>query len=446
MSKVPNKSHLIPTKKIIHNPKGSYSAIRWINPEETKKRVKQYISEREKGSFITRYMKKHPTGVHAYTEKDLEQSIQPNKNGERYYTGQQVEGSRKVSMNIKLIKWVFEFEEPVKGVLSTIIKKDGESSRQYLTAKREKNTKEKFSRCKNIGKQLDNHRERYNKMMKAKSVEKIELGAVLGLLDKYQMRIGGSAGEIEEQKIKEIDLKPGMVITHGNWGPKSIPQQVVWNDGKTKLMLRNMQTKVDSAIPPKLTEFTRLGHYGASNLEVRHIKIDGGKVFLDIIGKSGVWQQFEITDPQIASSLKELHKGKAPTDRMFPNVKRSKVVRILDKLKVRPHDFRSYHATKTFVEEQANFPTPTTKKELRQIEKSILEKCSMKLWNKPGTCKSAYVDPSVYVTWRTGLLKNITERKMKKALLVIASRPLDEGRDRDVLIMSLNEYKEELNG
>jgi DNA topoisomerase IB len=429
---VPGRSHLVPAKKTIHGKTKTFLAVRYINPTEVKRRIQEFLGTRKKESALTRHLRKNPPGIRAYLPTDLIAIIQPTKTGQRYYTGNpKAENARKVSVNVDLIDRVFEFETPIGGMVALVVRKDNKKVQQYLNEKREKSSKAKTARCKHLGKNIEGYRSNCEKLIKSGKKEKVELGIVLSLIDRYQMRIGGSEGGIEEAKIKNADLKPGMVVTHESWGEKAIPQKVVWDKGRTKLMFRNMKTKEDHPIPTKLTDFIRLGHYGTTTLESRHVKVDKGKVFIDTIGKSGVWQQFEITEQVLAAAIKELLVNKKPKDRVFPSVKRKKVTDVLDKYKAHPHDFRTYHATKVFMEEQSNFPVPTTKKELRQIEKSIMEKISQKLWNQPGTVRSSYIPAPILVAWRTGLLKKIEEGKKKgkieKSLFIIMDDVVPNG-------------------
>lgn len=438
--KVPRKAHLVPTKKVIRGKTKAYQAIRYISPTETKKRVQKLLESRKKESYLTRAMKARPYNTDILYQEELMKVIPPNPKGERYYTGSRLEGVKKVSVNVKLIRHVVEFKEPVEGCVSIVERNDGAAHvRQYLNDRIEKKTNTKFSRIKNIGKKLEDHRGRYKKLLQSDVPEKQELGVVLALIDRYQMRIGGGPYGIEEKEIKVESLKPGMVVRHELWKEAVPPHQVVWNKEKTKYMLRNLNTKEDHPIPAKYKEFTRLGHYGATTLEGRHVRVSDSKLLVDVIGKSGVWQVFEITDKDLAAILTRLKEGRRPLDKMFPNVKRTNVTVITDKLKVRPHDFRAYHTTKGFVEESKNFPVPTTKKELKSIEKQILEKVSTKLWNKPGTAKKAYLDPVVRSSWEAGLLSRIGKGKgkVKKSLFVIV--PAWEDMKLIANIMSIGE-------
>jgi len=47
----------------------------------------------------------------------------------------------------------------------------------------------------------------------------------------------------------------------------------------------------------------------------------------------------------------------------------------------------------------------------------ILRVVSGQLGNLPGTAKGAYIDPTVYATWRSGLLEKV--EKLKKSMLYV---------------------------
>ena len=48
------------------------------------------------------------------------------------------------------------------------------------------------------------------------------------------------------------------------------------------------------------------GHYGVSHLKNKHIKVNGDKITLEYVGKSGVEHKVTITDDKVARNLKEL--------------------------------------------------------------------------------------------------------------------------------------------
>jgi DNA topoisomerase IB len=168
-------------------------------------------------------------------------------------------------------------------------------------------------------------------------------------------------------------------------------------------------------MPNSWNEVIRVGHYGTTELQARHLKISGDKVGLEFVGKSGVLWRLDITEPDIKKSLKDLAEGKSGQDNLF-TIKRRHVDKQVRKYKMLPKDLRTYAAAKTFVEEAQNFPVPTTVAELNNIEKQIFTRVSRVLHNTPGMAKKSYVPPSIYAAWRAGALKKLEKTQIQKSI------------------------------
>jgi hypothetical protein len=168
-------------------------------------------------------------------------------------------------------------------------------------------------------------------------------------------------------------------------------------------------------MPGAWTEVTRLGHYGTTELQAKHVKYPGpNRVVLEFVGKSGVLWKLEITDPALKQALRNAQEGKADQEPLF-TVKRRHVDKQFKKYKALPKDLRTYAAGKKFVEESMKFPVPKTEAELNFIEKQIFEQVSQALHNTPGMAKNSYVPPSLYAAWRSGALKKI-EKQLEKSM------------------------------
>jgi len=92
------------------------------------------------------------------------------------------------------------------------------------------------------------------------------------------------------------------------------------------------------------TESAADGHYGVTGWEARHAKVEGSKVRIDYVGKSGVEQSKVIDQPWLVAALtKRLRKCKRKSDRLVP-VSASAVNRYLDDYDVSAKDLRGYGA------------------------------------------------------------------------------------------------------
>lgn len=461
-----DRSHLVPVKKPIKG-KTPYMAIRYvsIDPKESKKRLKEFLGVRKKESYITRYAAKHPADCDVYTREELEESLEPTKTGEKYYD----------SFNTKLIdrSIVFRKPEQVNDVTRLIVLIDGRTKVRHSDIFKAKENAKKFKRVKKTGKRIDEFRDKYKKMMEKPGADKPkQLGIVLALMDTLDVRVGSGSKGVREGPIKVSDLTRGMVIQHPSWPigtPNHIVTEVKMPEGVKKLFLRSIDKeeefdklrelkkqinslskrlkkepenrdmrlehenltrraeelsgKVLVSIPPKWTEVTRVGHYGSTQLESRHIKYPSpGEVWLDFIAKSGKRLAKKIDDPILAKAIKDCQKGKAGDNRLFPDVKRLDTAKLMKKYGIHtPKDLRTYDGTKTFVEESSKHSTPTTKQELRKTEKAIFLAVSKKLGNTPSMAKNAYTDPIVYASWKAGILEGIM-KGLRKSFYVILEK------------------------
>jgi hypothetical protein len=486
-----SKAGLIPVKKQIKGGgnKAPYLAIRWtapdvsVAPDVTKKRIKEFLQERKRKSYVTKYLKgqlKGSLNVDVYSASDLESvATISKKTGEKRY----------LRWKLDEIKNLIVFKKPqeVDGLNRYVTLVDGRNVPMWEDETIAKRKAKKFKRVKNIkGEKLESFRAKIKDWMNEKTVsKKKQLGTVIDLMLTFDIRVGTGAGGIEEGLIKTDDLKRGMVVAQKGAPEGTVPRLVVIReiDGVQKIFFRKMDeeekvkrlqevtkqsnylrrkivkkpddnelktdlVKVDQEkkalesevdLPfssvPGLKEMIRVGHYGATQLEARHIKkTASGELWLDFIGKSGVRWNKKIEDTDQIASVTKLLEGKAGQDRLFPDIKRITVAKEMDKIGGLPKDIRTYEGTKAFVEEAGildkegnwvekpqNFPVPTTKKELKQIEKQIFVNVSNRLHNKPGMAKKAYVDPLVRIAWEAGVLKNIMSKviQMQKSMFFV---------------------------
>ena len=455
-------AQLVPKKVVVHA-RHPYTAVRYVtvSPAVTKKRIEEYLAEREKESRLSRYLRRKPMEVDIYSPAELERMVEPTRTGERYFSG----------VNIKNIKRVISYRKPEElgGYKMTVCLKTGENVHRYEDKLTEKRQKKKFRRAKNVATAVKDLKDRYRILLRSSDRKERQLGAVLALMEQHDVRVGSGMYGVEEAPIKVGDLKRGMVVIHSSWPPGSPPHVVVEEktpEGIKKVFLRSIEKqeeaerladlrrqvkvlskriekepteelklelgrlkvkadeiaeRINKPIPPKWTDLVRLGHYGATQLEARHVKYPApGEIWLDFIGKSAQRWKFRLKDTNLAEVIKELQRGKAGSDMLFPDVRRIDVAKILRRYHILPKDIRTYEGTSSFMEESKNHPVPTSKKELRRIRKEIFKAISKKLVNKPGVAKKAYVDPSVTASWETGLLKIIEKEKgIKKSLFVI---------------------------
>jgi len=141
--------------------------------------------------------------------------------------------------------------------------------------------------------------------------------------------------------------------------------------------------------PDSKTEHTA---YGATSLLGKHVKVDGDTTTFDFIGKEGVRQHHVVKDPLIAKYVQ----GKKPDERLFP----VSVEKVRNKWKElggdKVHDIRSLIATRIAKRIVDKSPTPTTRKELIELQKKAADLASKKLGNRPSEALNTYIDKRIF--------------------------------------------------
>jgi len=147
--------------------------------------------------------------------------------------------------------------------------------------------------------------------------------------------------------------------------------------------------------------------YGASTLLKKHVKINGSKVTFDFAGKKGVRFVKTFDNPALASVLSEYMK--LPGDQLIQYNKNGeisplpsyKVNAYLKPYKITPKDFRTFAATRIFIEEASVLDGPNTTVRKKSLALAI-ERTASALNNTPGVCKNSYVDPLVMQAFMEG--------------------------------------------
>lgn len=399
---------LVPKKVAVKGKTKVYQAIRYISTGEKKKRVQEFLGEKHKSSKYSRYMKKSPEGVDIVSKDELIANIEPTPKGKRYFYG----------VEAGLIKRAIMFEKPeeIDGCVGIIEKADGSSPRRIYTddilAKR---NKKKHQRVKKLGGNLPAFIEDYTKLMNGK---KPGLGAALALMHQHQVRVGGSA-EGRDDHFGSTTLKVNHVVDIKDNKQASDLSKKIMNDRITPFI--KSAEEAQKIEDPVKKEKTLVRIEKNKQAEIEKVKAMGvpkpGELWLDFVGKSGVLWSLNIQDPLLKKTIRNLVSGRKEDDLLF-GVNRAEVAKRLRKYKIIPKDFRTWAASKAFVEKAKELDIPQTQKEFKIQEKQLVTFCSMKLWNKPGICKKAYIDPAIIENWRAGIL-NKMERVQKSFAYVV---------------------------
>ncbi len=147
------------------------------------------------------------------------------------------------------------------------------------------------------------------------------------------------------------------------------------------------------------------GHYGALTMEARHVTFDGSKAKIEYVGKEGVTNRAEVSNPTLVAALRKATEGKQPNERLWgAEVNEGSVGKtLLPGQKVK--DLRTIVATdhaEKVLSTVSPILTGDDKKDARHIRsiiKAVSQQVSTKLNNKPAQALESYIAPQVLRAW-----------------------------------------------
>jgi len=139
--------------------------------------------------------------------------------------------------------------------------------------------------------------------------------------------------------------------------------------------------------------------FGATTLQLRHVKQSPSGVRLRFVGKKGVKQNVLVTNPYLVRVMLKRKRSNHRWSSPLFNVSATKlrqVFRLLGSGKFVPKDFRTALGTSIALEIfEKRKRWPKTKKAQQQIVNHTLDKVAKQLGNTRAISRSAYVDPTV---------------------------------------------------
>jgi DNA topoisomerase I len=142
--------------------------------------------------------------------------------------------------------------------------------------------------------------------------------------------------------------------------------------------------------------------YGATNLEGRHVVVDGNKTSLVFTGKKGVDLNLPVTDPNVAKMLRARKQAAGDSGRLF-NINEKNLldnVHTLDGGSFKSKDLRTRLACVTAAEEMKNHPAPKNEKEYKKAVNEVGDKVSKILGNTRAICLQSYINGAIFAGWR----------------------------------------------
>jgi DNA topoisomerase I len=157
------------------------------------------------------------------------------------------------------------------------------------------------------------------------------------------------------------------------------------------------------------------GSYGIATLKPSHVTVTGDLIRFDFPGKSGVRQQREMRDHQVAKVLRsllkcrrsEVFKYQNEEDGTFVDIKRRHINEYIKEVmgdKFSAKDFRTWAGTLVCACALARVGTEVVEKPAvrkRKIAEAVKE-TSQALGNTPAVCRSSYICPAVIQSFERG--------------------------------------------
>lgn len=140
-----------------------------------------------------------------------------------------------------------------------------------------------------------------------------------------------------------------------------------------------------------------LSHYGVTTWLVKHIKFSGSTARIKYVGKSGVKQDKTVKNAKVVKALKELCKGKKPSDLVFEienfTLSDNNVNQYLRPFDITAKDIRGLHANVEVRKQLQKMPKGKDEKERKENFKKAVEEAAEIVGHKASTLKGQYLIP-----------------------------------------------------
>ncbi len=193
------------------------------------------------------------------------------------------------------------------------------------------------------------------------------------------------------------------------------------------------------------------GHFGVTTWKVEHVKVSPKKAVITYVGKSGVEQEKEITQPKVLAALKKALEGKKGSDNVFCEgedctVAAKDVNEYLRSYDVTAKDIRGLHANEEMKRnlKKVRSEGGTLPKDKKEREKALKEEFKKALGlsaeavgHEPATLRGQYLVPGMEEEYLMGgkvldkLDKKAALRKILAAQGLIATLSDSEKEDRE---------------
>lgn len=170
------------------------------------------------------------------------------------------------------------------------------------------------------------------------------------------------------------------------------------SDDKTRLTALAIRMMLMTSERVGNSESAKNGHFGITEFKRKHISVDGNKITLNYIGKSGVQHEKSYSDETSAMMLKDLLKRNRTfifvTQDGF-KIKADKVNRYLKQFDAKSKDIRGYNANRMMVMELNRIGKVKDEKERPKIFNHSLRKIAQQIGHGAPTLRKQYLLPEI---------------------------------------------------
>jgi hypothetical protein len=162
-------------------------------------------------------------------------------------------------------------------------------------------------------------------------------------------------------------------------------------------------------------ESAKNGHVGVTGFKRKHLSVDGNKITLNYIGKSGVQHEKSFSDKKLAEIIKSRLEKCTPNDFLLQcddgyKVKSDRVNRYLEDYGVTAKDIRGYSANRLMIEALKRQKRPDEESERKKIFMEALRRVAEQVGHGPQMLRNSYLIPSLEPAWvREGKIESLSD-------------------------------------
>ncbi len=178
-------------------------------------------------------------------------------------------------------------------------------------------------------------------------------------------------------------------------------------------------------------EYARENHsFGLTTLRNKHARVEGDRVKLEFVGKSGVKHIVDFSNPIVAKIVKKCIE--LPGFELFQYIDEEGKKQVVDSADVNNYlkeitgeeitakDFRTWGATLLSASTLHKLGHPENEIDLKKNIKEAVKKTAAYLRNTPSVCKNYYIHPSVFKSYLNNSLHKFFSKSTHQELAIIA--------------------------